>query len=190
MRMPRHHALGPPLPSLPIQPLHVSQPRQPPRLCRVQPARPLARSVMHQKRFMALFCIICGFSDPATGPQSKSLKTQGGWENHRSCLSWSQTTALEFSSCLDCPSSARPCPPGRRCGPNHESCRPVSTNHNHNGRIAHLTRHRKSKLTKDASQLYHPTCRGSSSSSSRDYRASRRTQSHRRVHPIPPVILE
>jgi hypothetical protein len=195
MRMARHHASGPLPPSLPIQQLHASQPRQPPRLCRVQPARPLARSEMHQKRFTALFCIICGFSDPATGPQSSNLKTQERWENRRSCLCWSQATALKLAGCLDCPSSARPCPPGRRCGSDDETpsgeyngCHPVSTNHSHNGRIAYLTRHRKSQLTKDASQL-RPTCRGSSSSSSRDHRAIRRTQIHRRVHPIPPVVL-
>ena len=77
MRMPQHHASSPPLPSLQIQLLHVVQPRQQPRLSRVQPAQPLARSATHRKRFTTLSCINCGFSDPATGPQSNSLKTKG-----------------------------------------------------------------------------------------------------------------
>ena len=79
MRMPRHHASSPPptSPSLPVRLLLVSQPRQPLQPFRVQLARPLARSVMHQKRFPTLFCIICEFPDPVTGPQSNVLKTQG-----------------------------------------------------------------------------------------------------------------
>jgi len=194
MRMPQRHASSPPLPSrsLPIQPLHALQPRQPLRLCRVQPARPLARSVMYQKRFITLSCIICGFSEPATGPQSNSLKTQRGWEKHHSCLCWSQTTTLKLAGCLDCASSARPRTPGRGCGDEtpsgkHDRCHPASTNYN--GRIAHLTRHRKSQLAKDASQLHCPTRCGSSFGSSRGHRASCRTQGHRRVHPTPPVVL-
>lgn len=196
MRMPRHHASSQPPPSLPVQPSHGSQQRQPPRMYPVQPARPLARSVMHQKRFMTLFCIIYGFPDPVTEPRFNGLKTQGRWENHRSCHCRCQTTTLKLARCLDCPSSARPRSPGRSCGPDdetpageHNCCRPVSTNHIHNDRIAHLACHRKSQLTKDASQL-RPTCRRSSFSSSRDHRGDRRTQSHRRVRFIPPVVLE
>ena len=168
MRMPRHHASSQQPPSLPVQPSHVSQPKQPPRLYPVQPARPLARSVMHQKRFTTLSCIIRGFPDTVTEPRFNGLKTQGRWENHRSCLCRCQTTTLKLAGCLDCPSSARPRPPGRRCGPDdetssreHNRCRPVSTNYIHNDRIAHFACHRKSQLTKDASQL-RPACRRSS----------------------------
>ena len=196
MRMPQHHASSQQPPSLPVQPSHGLQQRQPPRLYPVQPARPLARSVMHQKRFTTLFCIIYGFPDAVTEPRFDGLKTEGRWEIHRSCLRRCQTTTLKLAGCLDCPSSARPRPPGRRCGSGdetppgeHNRCRPVSANHIHNKRIAHFACHRKSQLTKDASQL-RPICRRSSFSSSRDRRASRRTQSHCRVRPIPPVVLE